>query len=951
MTKIPFSPLRFALLVCSLLLAGAISAADQLLTQTDGVAEHRLIREVRELLREHEKEHSPEAIIAFLNNVAKRRRDDGRIAAAITFAEVVLDYADQLRGRNDPRSVTSIGVLAKLYLNEGRHMEAEPLCRRLVSISEEALGSEDPSTLTFVYWLARTLRALGRYGEAEPLYRRVLSGRERVLGADHPDTLSSMNNLALLYESQERSEEAEALHKRVLTASERVLGAENPDLLQTLVNLATLYKSQKRYEEAERLYQRALAIVERALRPEDPYVLVALNNLATFYLTQNRLSEADPLLRRVEQANERVLGADHPQTLLTLANLASLYDSQGRHDEAQVLLQRAMSGLEKTHGMESPTTIGVHMNLAINLVRQGQIGAAVEQLRSLDQRLRGFVGEQLRTSESLTTRRLRLASEKRFQHAVFTLARDHPGEETVSLAADVLLGWKRLIGEEDAVVARLVRESTDPGVLKLADELRHTRAELATLASLASATEEAVSETLRTKREELQRNLGRLEIELAGISRAFRDHHGTSGADWRAVAAALPSDSALLELRMYKPIDFSNGTFGELHWLALLLPADADRDRPPRIFDLGPAGTGLAHALMMQWGDPRFSSRAYETLFGRIDEEIKAFSTLLIATDMVLDMVAFAQMRVPDGRYWVERQTLRVVRSGRDLLGARPRSEVAGMVALGGIDYERFAEPDSGTGTPASERDAQPSFRPSASADATAGITSAMNERLRARGVRFGVLEHTGPEARSVGRFYWDDLGRKAKVLTGLAATEASLKALDRPPRILHLATHGFFLGFFLDSLEDQAERPMTQSGVALAGANRGLQGERDSSDQDGILYAIEAQGLDLEGTELVTLSACDTGRGSVDDSEGVYGLVRAFHIAGARSVLISLWSLDDRLTRAFMDDFYGYLFDPDGYDHPAEALRATQLEWINHGDEQRRNPRYWAPFVLIEQG
>lgn len=157
-------------------------------------------------------------------------------------------------------------------------------------------------------------------------------------------------------------------------------------------------------------------------------------------------------------------------------------------------------------------------------------------------------------------------------------------------------------------------------------------------------------------------------------------------------------------------------------------------------------------------------------------------------------------------------------------------------------------------------------------------------------------MKFTGREAKAVGQLYWDPDSRKAEVWQGRDASETRiktrLKALASPPRIVHLATHGFF--FYQKS--ERTERPMTLAGLALAGANAGLRDKRSPTGEDGVLYALEAQDLNLEGTELVTLSACDTGQGEVDYSEGVYGLVRAFRIAGARNLLMTLWKLDDPL-------------------------------------------------------
>jgi CHAT domain-containing protein len=141
----------------------------------------------------------------------------------------------------------------------------------------------------------------------------------------------------------------------------------------------------------------------------------------------------------------------------------------------------------------------------------------------------------------------------------------------------------------------------------------------------------------------------------------------------------------------------------------------------------------------------------------------------------------------------------------------------------------------------------------------------------------------------------------------------------------------------------------MLLSGVALAGANREVvhtKGEVNGGDKEGLLFALEAEGLNLDNTELVVLSACDTANGVVDYSEGVYGLARALRTAGARNVLVTLWQLDDGLARDFMVDFYKNWIGQRRSD-PAKALRDTQIAWIK--DKDRRDPRVWAPYILVE--
>jgi CHAT domain-containing protein len=139
----------------------------------------------------------------------------------------------------------------------------------------------------------------------------------------------------------------------------------------------------------------------------------------------------------------------------------------------------------------------------------------------------------------------------------------------------------------------------------------------------------------------------------------------------------------------------------------------------------------------------------------------------------------------------------------------------------------------------------------------------------------------------------------------------------------------------------------MLLSGIVLAGANREVAGGgKEAAGNEGLLFALEAEGLNLDGTELVVLSACDTAQGNVDYSEGVFGLARALRTAGARNVLVTLWPLDDGFARDFMVDFYKNWIGQSHSD-PAKALRDTQLDWIKYKD--RRDPRIWAPYVVVE--
>jgi CHAT domain-containing protein len=434
----------------------------------------------------------------------------------------------------------------------------------------------------------------------------------------------------------------------------------------------------------------------------------------------------------------------------------------------------------------------------------------------------------------------------------------------------------------------------------LADEVGKLRA---ALTGAARAEPDAFDKALQAL-EAKQRALG-------AVSRDYKDHLRVQTANLDEVRAALPTGAVLVEFRQFRQFDFRAGKLGEPRFAGLLLSGFDE----PVVADLG------AVSALGQPGQARDDAAAavlYQKLLAPFEDKLAAATTAYVAPDGVLDLVPFARLKLADGRYWGERQEVRLLQSGRDLLRPDPDKPARGLLALGGIDFGANA-------TAAAKSDSI--F--AAGSDAVARAAGTFRDG-------FAQLAASGEEVNQVTQWYRrlrkDEL---AEVWSGATASKARLLGLRSPPRVLHLATHGFYLA-------GQSREPMLLSGIALAGANRELAG----TGADGILFALEAQGLNLEGTELVVLSACDTAQGSLDYSEGVFGLARALRTAGARNVLVTLWKLNDGEARDFMVEFYKRWLAQVRSD-PAKALRDTQLSWVKQ--DNRRDPRVWAPYILIE--
>jgi tetratricopeptide (TPR) repeat protein len=704
-----------------------------------GEAEPLYVRALEARERVLGKDH-PQTLTS-ANSLARLYREQGRYGEAEPLFVRALEARERVLGKDHPEILISVNNLALLYHNEGRHEEAEPLYVHALKTRERVLGKDHPDTLTSVNNLAGLYYSQGRFGEAEPLFVRALEARERMSGKDHPETLISVNNLAELYRAQGRYEEAEPLYVRALETSERVLSKDHPDTLISVNNLAALYQLQGRPKEAEPLYARALKTSEQVLGKDHPYTLRSVNNLAVLYSSQSRLGEAEPLFVRVLETSERVLGKDHPSTLVSLNNLAEIYQAQGRLKEAESLYVRAYKTNERVLGKDHPGTLNTQLNLAFSLINTRHIDKALRELRLVDERLRHFVGAQLTTTLKERVRRRWLVSESKFQDAVFSLALQHPQPDTLSLAAEVLLRWKRLAGAAEALIARLARSSRDVQVMEIADELGEERARLSRLVNLPDPDKDAIV----SAREEVER----MEVALAQLSREFQAYLAGRAVDWEQVQTSLPNGSALLALRAFHPMDFASRYTAEKHWLALVISADPGGAPELVLKDLGPAAPmAEAHRTLRETGSEEASRELYRLLFGELDAQLAGFERLYIAPDGMLDLVAFARLVVPDGRYWIERQDLHQVSVGRDLVNSTSAAVASGgMVVFGGVDYSGF---------PASEE-----IPPTKAESPTAADELlAMNRGLRRERGEFAKLRFTGHEAEAVAQYYWDPQDR-----------------------------------------------------------------------------------------------------------------------------------------------------------------------------------------------
>jgi CHAT domain-containing protein/Tfp pilus assembly protein PilF len=822
-----------------------------------------------------------------------------------------------------PDIAESLNGLANLFGDQGDNLKAEPFYQRALVIWEKAFGPEDHSVSRALNNLAITYQYLGDYLKAEPLYQRSLEIKVKTLGPNHPDVAQSLNNFANFYNDKGDYVKAESMHKHALEIREKSLGPEHPDVAQSLNNLANTYNYLDDLAKAEPLYKRGIAIREKMLGPEHMELASTLNGLANLYRNQGRYAEAEPIYQRAIAIHEKTQGPEHFETANSLDNLAILYLKTGDLAKAEPLFRRTIAINEKWLGPKHPLVGESFHSLALLYAARGDLAEALNcQTKAL------MIGEHNITLNLATgSERQKLAYLAGFSSDTdFTLslqsqaAPDNP--QALNLAFTTLLRRKGrgLDAMTDTIAA--IRRHASPQDQEHFDRLTEARSQLATLTLQGAQNDDG-----RMRLQQLEDKVEDLESVLSSHSVEFRAQ--TQPVTLSAVQAALPAGSALVEFAAYQQQDLRTGKDKSPRYLVYLLSAQGQ----PKWADLGE--TAPIDLAIEQWRkalrDPNRTDvmqlarevddkimRPVRSLLSKTPNEVLQ---LLIAPDGLLNLVPFAALVDEQNCYLVERYSISYLTSGRDLLRtpSSPAKRNASLIVA-----------NPAFGIPASPAQIK--------SDQTAIV--------------FQPLPGTEGEAVAI-----KTVLPKSKLLLWRGATETAIKRV-RAPLILHIATHGFFLSnqeipsadLQANTSEDPRDRsglrlskwiahikdPLLRSGLALAGAN-----QRKSGDDDGVLTALEVAGLDLWGTELVVLSACDTGVGEVKNGDGVHGLRRALVLAGSKTQIMSLWPVSDRITRDWMVAYYNGLKRGEGR---GEALRRVQLEMIKN--TKRQHPFYWAAFI-----
>ncbi len=853
--------------------------------------------------------------VAALRTEAVSLYDAGRFEDATARLRRALEIVEGVKGPQDFVAARIVWALATCVLDQRNFAMAEPLFQRALTTLERERGKDDPVTVFAVKGLGTLYEETGQRVKAERALQPSLDSLEKTLGPNHPSVAGTLMVLGLVRHAAADIQQAEAYDRRALTILEASSSTDTLIYANLVNNLGILNLDKGDYAKADDLLRRALVLGERLHGVDSKWAATTFNNLGIIARQRKEYDKAEAYYLRALAIQETAVGPDHPDVAMQLNNLAIVYNNKGDSARALETHFRALKIWEQSAGPYAAPTLVSLGNIARTYARISDIPNAI----AFQQRTDAVLEKALVLNIAVGSERQKLAfsvamSDRTDRTISLNLDLAPQSTDATRLAALVILQRKgRVLDAMTDTLAAVRQRVTAPADRQLLDELKATTAKIAELAlngnpRVIPADRESALRDLEARKERLEAAISDHNLEFRAVSREVT---------LEAVQSAIPAGSVLLEFAVYRPFDpkaeTNSEAYGPPHYAAYVLGSTGE----PRGVGLGPTAAldAAIDSLRQALRDPRRAdvSKLSRAVDARLLEPLRALignaTRLLVSPDGALNLIPFEALVDGRGKFAVERYAISYLTSGRDLL----RMQVRGADGGGPIVFANpaFGFPSSPTGPEASR----------------SGPASAQRRSVTTgpelSGLYFAPIAGTGEEARAIRALFPD-----ATLFTRGEASKAAL-AHVAAPRLLHIATHGFFL----QPSGTAASNPLLRSGLALAGANM----DKGSS----VLTALEAANLNLWGTELVTLSACDTGVGEVRNGEGVYGLRRSFFLAGAETLVMSLWPVSDYVTRQVMTAYYTGLKAGQGR---GDALRRAQLAMLARPD--RRHPFYWASFI-----
>ena len=848
-------------------------------------------------------------------------------------------------GENTLNYANSLYNFALLYHATGNFRQAENMLKRSLAINKAILGEKTSAYATGLNGLANLYAEVGSFTEAETLYKKQIEIVKADLGTDHPHYATALANLGALFYQMGRYEQAESIYTKVLELDRKHFGADHVESASILYYLAALYRDMIKLEASEEYFKKALEIQKKQLGTAHPEYIKSVIGLGDTYVRAGKLKESIALYNQSMPYFETPDGQTSANYTTFVNNLAALYKATGNFSSAEKWYDEAMRLQLAQWGETSSAYLRTLANLGELYFSMGQYAKAEPILKKV---LASYLKDLQNNFPSMSEReKSQFYKTISFHFDLFNSFTVSPSNKNTILLGD-------MYNHQLATKGMLINAS-----LQLKSQiLKSKNAELIELYRLWIQKKEQIARAKKlSTTEKLKRNINIAELEnesndlersLSLKSEKFNNTARHSLYTWQDVKAKLKKEEAAVEIIRFRKYNSRLTVFTDtVYYAALIIKADTEKGPALVLLENGHDLEKkylkyYRNVIQQQKNGIEIEDKiSYPQFWQKIGDQLKDVKKVYVSVDGFYNQVNLNTLVNPaTGKYLIDEIDIDVLTNTSDLVKVRAsknsKSKKQTASLIGFPNYNM------------SQDERQSEIKKS-------GISTSEESEMNTVSVRYlesmntiKELPGTKVEVEGIGKILTD---KKWEVMTLLNnnALEENVKHIQGPT-LFHIATHGFFE----PDVEDESdlknlkyENALFRSGLLLAGSAETLYKKVNSIEvgeeitEDGVLTAYEAMNIDLQNTELVVLSACETGLGEVSNGEGVYGLQRAFKVAGAEAIIFSLWKVDDAATQQLMTNFYNFWLTTG---NKRESFTKAQLAIR----DQYKLPFFWGAFVLI---
>lgn len=858
-----------------------------------------------------------------------------------------LAYFETLKDTDSISYSLNTLALAAYYNAMGQYSKLSTLLPAMSTYFEKQYGVQNGFYRLTVNMLTRLYLEAGRYDQLESLLLAELDFAKKQHGEKSSDYAIRLSNTGLLYREMGFYEKAESLLLQAIRLYEELQLTQELDYAISLTNLSGIYFIKDK--DPLKLLQRVIEIrAEKSGKNSIEYAM-SLTDIGFYYRNKGHYHRADSLFMEAKAILEIVHGPQHPLYGQQLNFLASLYKETDRYIESEALYIKSLNLAEKSIGIQTPAFAVLQRKLAGLYWRQSMLEKAAPLLISSTEKNLLHARRMFPTLSEKEKEQFynMLRSEFSFFNSFVGTTPHNINPSMLDEMYNGQLATKGILFNANVKIRERIMNGSNTALRDLYTKWQAQKDFLAKAYQLSDEERKKRGIVLSSLEEELNNR----EKQLSQQSELFRNDQQEKVPDWKDIQRFLKKGQAAVEIIRFNkagttriltdssdtrlPVYREFGLTDTIYYAALIVTRKSTH---PAIVVLK-NGTDLEaryirsykNCIQFKLEDSLSYNRFWKPIADKLKEE--KIKQVFVSPDGVYNSVNLNTLVNPVSREFVlDEIDVRVVTNTRNLIGRKPTSNRRLTTAT------LFGYPDY------SSDEVKKLKLQSRELLAISGDTL---QRFFSGG-KVTELEGTKTEVVSIDSLLSHNSIR-AKYFLGRSASEDELKSVSSPD-ILHIATHGFFLqnadlqddqnyiGFDAKTLH---EHPLLRSGLLLAGCQKAIDGVHALDEEDGILTSFEAMNLNLDNTELVVLSACETGLGEVRNGEGVYGLQRAFTTAGAKSLLMSLWKVDDAATQQLMSTFYSNWL---GGDNKSLAFKKAQLTLR----KKYHHPYYWGAFVLV---